>query len=289
MAEELEALRKYLDQNPSVVESIRRTSYGVLEQYRLAESARISVARQTEQFAQSALEAFRTMQTPIDNLKKFQQQMAEIFPKNWRGVPFDADRMQEVLETDGIPIVHVPRSSIVKTILDADDFETRVKIIEGNMDDIADDCEKALEVEFDSWFDKHVPLARRAIEAYRNGHHEAAQALAVSVCDTYFKKFLVGKSYKKMATAVSMDEANTGSIAVSFNVLYALVPGVSFLTEWRPESATEPPTKFSRHVSIHFANVDQMTKFNATLAIMFMTSLTVAIDYAARRVGGTSS
>jgi len=53
--------------------------------------------------------------------------------------------MQEVLENDGIPIVHVPRSSIVKAILDADDFERRVKIIEDNTDDIADDCEKALD------------------------------------------------------------------------------------------------------------------------------------------------
>ena len=141
--------------------------------------------------------------------------------------------------------------------------------------------------EFDSWFDQHVPLARRAVEAYQDGHHEAAQALAVSVCDTYFKRFLAGKSYKKMAAAISMDAANTGSIAVAFNVLYALVPGVPFLTEWRPEGTTETPTKFSRHVSIHFANVEQMTKPNATLAIMFMTSLTVAIDYAAKRVAGS--
>ena len=104
-------------------------------------------------------------------------------------------------------------------------------MIEDNAEDITDDCEKALEAEFDSWFDQHLSLARRAVAAYTNSHYEAAQALAVSVCDTYFKKFLAGKSYKNMAAAISMDEANPGSIAVSFNRLYALVPGVPFLTE----------------------------------------------------------
>lgn len=64
------------------------------------------------------------------------------------------------------------------------------------------------------------------------------------------------------------------SIAVAFNVLYALVSGVPFLTPWWPNGEAEPPIKFSRHVSIHFANVDQMTKLNATMAIMFVTSLT---------------
>ncbi|WP_283611659.1 hypothetical protein [Mycolicibacterium poriferae] len=50
------------------------------------------------------------MQTPFEKLKKFRQQMAAIFPKNWRGIALDTDRMREVLEDDGIAIVHVARS-----------------------------------------------------------------------------------------------------------------------------------------------------------------------------------
>jgi hypothetical protein len=287
--DDLNALRDYLKQNPSFIESIRRSSQNMLEQYRLAESAMASIAKQTEQIRQSTLEAFRTAQLPFDTWKKFREQMSAIFPANWRGISFDLDRIQEVLQSDGIPIVHVPRASIVTTILGAEDYEARVQIIQENLDDIAADCEKALDAEFDSWFDQHAPLARRAVQAYRAGHYEAAQALAVNLCDTYFKKFLVGKTYPQMVESITIEQANSGSMALAFNVLYALVPGVPFLTPWWPSGEAEPPTTFSRHVSIHFANVDQMTQVNATIAIMFVTSLTVAIDFAAKRAARSSN
>lgn len=211
---------------------------------------------------------------------------------NWpRPIP-STERMEEVLENDGIPIVHIPRAEIVQAIVDADDYDARIEVIEAHADDIADDCSAALAAEFDDGLEKQIPLVRRAIEAYRAGHFEAAQALAVSVCDTYLKmmfppeptprKELRRIGYAEMAEKLAIGRTEDESATWAFNVGYALAPAVQFLVDWRPENGEEPPSRLSRHVSIHFASTDHMTKLNATVAIMLATGMSIALNYPMR-------
>ena len=57
------------------------------------------------------------------------------FPRTGRPRPIPStERMEEVLEKDGIPIVHIPRAEIVQTIVDADDYDARIKVIEERAD-----------------------------------------------------------------------------------------------------------------------------------------------------------
>ena len=84
-----------------------------------------------------------------------------------------------------------------------------------------------------------------------------------------------------MIEKVAIDQSDDSSVGWAFNVHYALAPGVSFLATWTPGDGEEPPTRLSRHVSIHNATTDQMTELNSTIAIMLATSITIAIDYAA--------
>ena len=87
-----------------------------------------------------------------------------------------------------------------------------------------------------------------------------------------------------MAAALAIDQSDDMAIAAAFNDHYALAPAVPFLLNWLPGDPGEPPTKLSRHVSIHNASIDQVTPLNATVAIMLMTSMTMGINYAATRV-----
>lgn len=203
-------------------------------------------------------------------------------PSNW---PEDAYRsyetIKEVLETDGIPIVHVPRAEIVAQLFGETSFDDRMRIIEDRADDIAHDCGAALPGKFHSEIEKQGPLALEAIESYVAGRYASAQALAVAVCDTYLKTYLGGR-YKAMIETVKLEKADDLPAQFAFNFSYAFGPVASFLTEWFPDGNTAPPTKLSRHVSIHNASTDHMTKLNATIAIMLVTSLTVAIDKAER-------
>ena len=93
-------------------------------------------------------------------------------------------------------------------------------------------------------------------QAYQAGHFEAAQALAVSVCDTYLKMMFPPKptprkklrriGYAEMAQKLAIGESEDASVTWAFNVDYALAPAVQFLVDWRPGDSEEPPSRLSR-------------------------------------------
>ena len=251
------------------------------------------VAKQWQQTAKHIATAVSGIQLPTETLVEICRQLPTMFPSNWPHPLPGIERLKEVLEEDGIPIVHIPREEIVRAIIAANDYEARMDIIRARGDDIAQDCAAALDPKYDEGLELQSPLARRAIEAFRAGHFEAAQALAVSVCDTYLKQMFppepIGKNnrgrrigYPEMATRLTVEKSEDASATWAFNVGYALAPAVQFLADWWPEDEAEPPTRLSRHVSIHNASTNQMTRLNSIVAIMLVTSMSVALNYPMR-------
>jgi hypothetical protein len=275
---------KYLNDNPDAAKQLRSSVSSMLAQYNFATNAFASIGSEVLKFQQQTFEALKSIHIPTDLLAGVREVVAGLFPSNWPHRLPDMTRIEQIIEKDGIPVVHVPRSEIVQAIMDAADYDARVRILEERADDIASDCEEALARDYDAALEKQLPLAQKAVAAYQAGHFEAAQALAVSVCDTYLKKMFVQKSYDAMQTALAVDKSDNMAVAVAFNFHYALASAVPFLVKWMPGDPGEPPTTFSRHVSIHNANIEQMTKRNATIAIMLVTSMSVGIDYQAKRL-----
>lgn len=278
-------LTNYLNNHPTEAERLRASVRRTLDQYGIAASVMEGMTKQLEEVRERILESFKPTIFPTDLFSKLEKQLEAIYPANWPRPAPDFDRIEEVLETDGIPIVHIPRAEIVQAIADAPDYDARIQIVEERADEIAEDCATALDRDYHDGLAKQLPLARRAVEAYRGAHYEAAQALAVSVCDTYLKR-LFNVGYKKMVEELAIAKSDDASVAWAYNVHYALVPGVQFLAEWWPGDGGEPPMRLSRHVSIHNASTDQMSKLNATVAIMLVTGMSVAIDYAMHAAAG---
>lgn len=241
-------------------------------------------------------EIVRSIYLPSNVFAEIVRNLDDLLPENWpRPIP-NTGRIEEVLEKDGLPIVHIPRAEIVRAIVDAENYEERIAIIEACGDDIAEDCSSILDEE-DVGYEKQIPLVKRAIESFQARHFEAAQALAVSVCDTYLKEMfppeLTAKQklkkigYDEMAQKLSMEENRDKSATWVLNVGYALASAVPFLVHWEPGNGQEPPTHLSRHVSIHFASTDHMTRLNATIAIMLATTMSVALTYPMRLMNKT--
>jgi hypothetical protein len=280
---------RYLNDHPDEAKRLQAAVRSFIQQYKTADSLMVSVSKQLADVRQMAYEAIKSTFIPTELFTKLAKQLDTILPANWpRPIP-STDRMEEVLEKDGIPIVHIPRAEIVQAIVDADDYDARIEVIEERADDIAVDCSAALAGEFDDGLEKQIPLVRKAIEAYQAEHFEAAQALAVSVCDKYLKmmfppeptprKKLRRIGYAEMAEKLVIGESEDTSATWAFNIGYALAPAVQFLVDWRPEDGEEPPSRLSRHVSIHFASTDHMNKLNATVAIMLATGMSMALNY----------
>lgn len=285
-------LAKYLNEHPGQAESLRASLKRFTDHYKVAESAMDSMKKQLEDVQlriRESLKPLRLTEFNVDTFRTLSEQFDAIFPKNWpRPIPA-TERIEAVLSGDGIPIVHIPRAEIVQAIVDAEDYDARIQIIEARADDIAVDCRIALDRDYHNELSKQLPLVRKAVVAYQDGHHEAAQALAVSICDTYFKKLYRGDTYRDMQKKVGIDQTDEMSIHYLFNLHYALAAAALFLTPWFPDKNEEPPTKLSRHVTIHHAGTDHMTKLNATVSIMLVTALTAGIDWGLKRAEGNRS
>lgn len=213
-------------------------------------------------------------------------------PRNWWGTGVDPNTLFRIAKDDGIPLAWVPRSKIIVDLSNQPNLEARRKVLQDHREDILDDCETALAECDDPWLGDHRPLASAAIEAYKDGHHEASMALAVSIgeplaiwastprvrgFDSKADMVAWEKNRKKMSK-YRWAETELATVGVDLSryhfkhqVLIAPIP--RFFTPWRPEDGTPAPRSLSRHVVAHQPSVSHFSDENALLGLMLVTSL----------------
>ncbi|KXX61075.1 hypothetical protein AZG88_34830 [Rhodococcus sp. LB1] len=161
--------------------------------------------------------------------------------------------------------------------MEAPDFEARLKIVGDRSDEIAEDCRDALKEPVHELIEDRAILVRQAVNAFIDGHHEAAQALAVVVCDSYLKTHFDGLGYTKMREKLTLDQSDDAALWTVFRYDMPMATAVRFLVDWK--SHKHPvPSNFSRHVTIHGASTAQLNSLHATLAIMLAATMTRALD-----------
>ncbi|KDQ01603.1 hypothetical protein EN35_20415 [Rhodococcus qingshengii] len=209
------------------------------------------------------------------------------YPPNWpTDIGLDLDKLVEIAQVDGIAIFYVPRAAIVTDLVNATDTEARMTIVEQRRDEIAADCLRALPKLGHEEIGDGAVLTRSAVDASLAGHHEAAQALAVVVCDSYLKKFL-DKGYTRMRQDLTVEFTEDEVLRTLLGFTLPLATAVPFLVDWRGEKKDGPaPLTFSRHATIHGASTSQLNPLNATLAIMLAVTLTCAWDFSLRATRG---
>lgn len=113
--------------------------------------------------------------------------LAEAVPENWREIPdLDYDAALDMMN-DRIPLIWVPRSSIVAQLMQARGAADRGEVLAQARQDVADDCSAVLA---DITAPHLMPLAVMAAEAVRtlrDGYCAGAQALATDVFDTWLQ------------------------------------------------------------------------------------------------------
>ncbi len=195
----------------------------------------------------------------------------EALPPNWDGLSH-YESLGEIAKDDGIPVVWVPRASILADLVAAPDRGERVKILFTRQGEIAEDCRSALSEVTDPDLAPRVPQALEAVEAVLAGFPQAAQALAVAVSESLLTEYIAnGRSYGALATDVAVDteELTIADVRSTF----ALLPVHRFYTPWRPNTGVPAPGELSRHVTVHHARADHLTTENSLIAIMLLSSL----------------
>ena len=89
--------------------------------------------------------------------------------------------VERVVTAEGIPLVGVPRTGVVSALLAAGDRAERLRVLLAREGDVLADCRDALRGVRHGELADDKRLARAALDAYDDGHHEAAAALAAAV------------------------------------------------------------------------------------------------------------
>ncbi len=209
----------------------------------------------------------------------------DAYPPNWpEGVELDLMKLEQISEYEGIPIFYVPRAEIVTDLLGATSINDRFSILEEKALDIGQDCLEALSVPVIPELQDRAILATKSAEALIGGYHEAAQALAVVVCDSYLKTYLKG-AYTKMQKKLSVNKSEEVFMWPALRFVLPMAAAVPFLVPWDPGKPDPAPGTFSRHATIHGASTQQINPLHSTIAVMLATTMTRALDAGISKYG----
>lgn len=202
-------------------------------------------------------------------------------PPNWRSVPDIDFEAAIALVNEGVPLVWVPRGSIVAKLLEAADGPARDVVLVSSRDEIAEDCMDVLaEITADE-LKELADLAATAVGAIQNGFGPPAQALGANILDTVLRKaasrgVLLSAPkpkvsfYKHVTSQVSLVTGDVGLF--DFQAACVLAPVITALASFWP--STDPtPTRFGRHATAHRVDLMQYTEANAIVAVMLAVSV----------------
>jgi hypothetical protein len=201
------------------------------------------------------------------------EQMRRELPDNWPEY-VDLDDITDVIQDDGIPLVWVPPAHVVDEVLDALDRTSRVEVLLSHIDELIPDCRRVLADVHTDRLQRQLPLAPRALDALEQGHHEAAQALAVVVIDATIHGWIKG-NFKVLKKKVHFDPEEVPYDLVRLQA--AIAPLRNFKQDYYLDETTRP-SGLNRHVTVHYAESEHFTRGNALVACLLMTSILRALQ-----------
>ena len=178
-----------------------------------------------------------------------------------------ADVLQ-LAEDAGIPLYLTPRASIARSLLKAKSPQDQRSILNRKFDAVLDDCEGVLDNNRSEPFAK---FALEAMQAARDGHYAAAQALATNTLDSVLGLRLAAEDsdlakHRKKSSPDRLREA-------PFEIACVFMPIWKCHETYRPAEGDPIPYTYSRHGSVHGVSTRQFSKRNTLHSLMLLTSL----------------
>jgi hypothetical protein len=224
-----------------------------------------------------------SLQLPrIDWLAPMRAQLAEMgktivaaweraLPANWTGFSTDeVTAIIELAENTGLCLVWIPRAEIVSDVLAAG-APNASGVLQARREDVLDDASDALAQVTESELAPERDAAQAAIRALRDGHPEAAQALAASVL-TSALHVLFRKGTSKIRRDLVATHPND-AVLQQLRLRTIYLAASHALSEFRPETARPMRRDFNRHNTAHRITAEQWTSANALSAIMLVAAL----------------
>jgi hypothetical protein len=213
-----------------------------------------------------------TMAGPLSRL-------AGAVPENWRDIPYPCLEAALELMNDGMPLIWVPRSSVVAKLMQASRAAGRAEVLAEARQDVADDCDAVLADVTAPHLAPLAVMAAEAVRTLRDGYCAGAQALATDVFDTWLRlmvrrSILFDPPPKRIGfypNVIRQIEPVSGDLPIiHLRPAGALAPVLLALARFFP--GDQALTHFARHATVHAAIPEHYTDANAVVAVMLMTS-----------------
>lgn len=216
-----------------------------------------------------------------------------IRPENWRGCGLRPEQILPVAVDNGIPVVWVPPTSVLKALVAAAPGD-RISVLMASEEEVVAQCRLLLDECSDPWVSDLRALIGRSLDAYQAGFHEAAMALAVAVgeplalwasvpriqrfesdqAEQEWEAKRKRRKYRYKLAELELAAAGPDALKptrVHRNALIAPIP--KFYTPFYGEQGEKIPDTVSRHATVHQPTVEHLSRENALLAMMLCVSL----------------
>lgn len=197
-------------------------------------------------------------------------------PPNWPA-DVELEAVVDVVRQDELPLVWVPRSDIVAAVVEAADRPARVEVLLAHQDEVLDDCDEVLDSIEVPRRDGDLLLARQAVHALREDHHEAAQALAAAALETTLSAQITKTSTVRGRVRVNdIDDVQLFQLRLRV----ALAPLETYFRSFEPGKAPEDqyPLGPNGHITVHVASPEHLNPGNALVSVMLLVSVLRALQ-----------
>ncbi|MGY1435431.1 hypothetical protein [Streptomyces reniochalinae] len=206
------------------------------------------------------------------------ERMELLLPDNWRGEDLDFDAVLRVLE-DGIPLVWVPSSEVIRGLAAEADAAARRTVLEERAATVIEDCRSAIKAITREDLTAHAAHVNDCLSLITEGRCAAAQALSASVWDTTLRAVARadpalrnGKRITYGSVKKGMPKATLGTAIGQFRS-YCIHTSVHAACVNFDGPPTPVPEHYSRHATSHAVGPTQYTKANALAAVMLAVGL----------------
>lgn len=218
---------------------------------------------------------YRQWDSLFENLRTLAE---KFFPPNWKDVKHpDFATIGSILLDEGIPLAWVPDQDILQALFDAPGPAARRRIIGKRWRGLVSDCRAVLIEVSHPTLRCHQPFAMEIIEALRDGHVSAAQALAANLLDSTLRRsfdkdaFKTVTTNKKGGTRFDLDDYRA-------RAAFTLAPIWRAYAEYWESQGDPIPRSFGRHPSAHAVSRTQYSRINAVIGLMLVASLLKLLD-----------
>lgn len=200
-----------------------------------------------------------------------------IYPPNLHDATPSVEEFEQLLLEEGIPLMWVPGPKVVRALLDAPDAVGRREIIGRRWKGIVNDCEAVIEDVDLPDLQESRSFAFDCVAALRDGHNNAAQALAANLLDSLMRAHFDEPARKKI-TFNKKGQAKFDLNDYQLRVALTFAPVWYAHAEYWPKNGDPIPRVFGRHPSAHGVSRTQYSRINAVYGLMLVTSVLKFFD-----------